>query len=106
MEMLVPIFAIAFIFSIPLLAIWTDYRKDRALIDKGLYQPGQRSTRPGWALLLVGAILAGLGVAGIITAFAFRAGRLAGIPGLVCLSVGTALIAVYYVAGRRNRNNG
>jgi len=33
---LVPIFGIVFVFAIPLLAIWTEYRRDRALIEKGL----------------------------------------------------------------------
>jgi len=33
MDVLVPIFGIVFIFGIPLLAIWTEYRRDRALIE-------------------------------------------------------------------------
>ncbi len=106
MEILVPIVAIVFVFLIPLLSIWTEYRRDRALIEKGLSQPDQPSARPGWVLLLVGAILTGVGIAGIITAFVFEVGRIAGIPGLISLFVGTALIAVYYVAGRMRTDNG
>ena len=36
---LIPIFGIAFGCGIALLAIWTQYKRDRALIEKGLYQP-------------------------------------------------------------------
>ena len=36
---LIPIFGIVFGCGIALLAIWTEYRRDRALIEKGLYQP-------------------------------------------------------------------
>ncbi|MFU8796674.1 MAG: hypothetical protein ACNA7X_05215 [Dehalococcoidia bacterium] len=97
-DVLVPIFGIVFVFGIPLLAIWTEYKKDKALIEKGLYQPSLPSARPGWVLLLVGAIVTGIGIAGLISAFVFDLDRLAGIPGLVCLCVGIGLIIVYAVA--------
>ena len=35
---LIPIFGIVFGCGIALLAIWTEYKRDRALIEKGLYQ--------------------------------------------------------------------
>ena len=103
-DVLVPIFGIVFVFAIPLLAIWTEYRRDRALIEKELYEPDRPSARPGWVLLLVGAIVTGVGIAGLISAFVFNLGRLAGIPGLVCLSVGIALIVVY-CATRETRDS-
>ena len=33
----VPAIVIVFVFGMPLLAVWTEYRRDRALIEKGLY---------------------------------------------------------------------
>jgi len=97
-SVLVPVFGIVFVFSIPLLSIWTEYKRDMALIDKGLYQREQSSVHPGWQLLLGGSILTGLGIAGVVISFLFEIGRPAGIPGLVLLFVGIALIVVYAVA--------
>ena len=57
---LIPIAAIVFSLGIALLAIWTDHKKNMALIDKGLYQPKPLS-RPGPAVLLPGFILTGIG---------------------------------------------
>ncbi len=101
-DVLVPVFGIVFVFSIPLLAIWTEYRRDKALIEKGLYQPSQPSARPSWVLLLVGAIVTGIGIAGLTSAFVFDLGRWAGIPGLVFLCVGAGLIVVYSVTRKKD----
>jgi len=38
---LIPVVATIFGCGIPLSAIWTEYLRDRALIEKGLYQPKQ-----------------------------------------------------------------
>lgn len=96
---LVPIFGVIFGCGIALLAIWTEYRRDRALIEKGLYQPKQPKPlgSPSWGLLLAGSIVTGIGIALIISAFVFQIGKATGIPGLIFLFIGIALIAVYSI---------
>ena len=100
---LVPIFGIVFGCGIALLAIWAGYRRDRALIEKGLYQPEKsESAGPqGWGFLVAGSILAGLGVALVVSAFVFDIGRAIGVPGLIFLFIGLALLIVYFVARGR-----
>ena len=41
----IPVVAIVFALGIPLLAVWTEYKRDRTLIEKGLYQPKQPKHR-------------------------------------------------------------
>ena len=100
---LVPIFSVVFGCGIALLAIWTEYRKDRALIDKGLYQPekSKPAAPPGWGFLVGGSIVAGIGVALVVSTFAFKIGSATGVPGLVFLFIGIALLVVYLVARKR-----
>jgi hypothetical protein len=97
---LIPIFGIIFGCGIALLAIWTGYRRDRALIEKGLYQPEKPEPAgpPGWGFLVVGSVLAGIGIALIVSTFVFQMGRAIGIPGLILLFIGIALLVVYFVA--------
>jgi hypothetical protein len=97
---LVPIFGIIFGCGIALLAIWTGYRKDRALIEKGLYQPEKPETAgpPGWGFLVAGSILAGIGVALIVSTFVFQIGKAIGVPGLIFLFIGIALLVIYFIA--------
>ena len=106
MAILIPIFGIAFGCGIALLAIWTEYRRDRALIERGLYQPRQpeRPGPPGWGFLVVGSILVGIGVALLVSTFVFAIGRGTGIPGLIFLFIGIALLVVYLVAKERKDN--
>jgi hypothetical protein len=82
-----------------LLAIWTEYRRDRALIEKGLYQSKKPEPvgPPGWGSLITGSIAAGIGVALIVSAFIFQMGRAAGVPGFIFLFIGIALLVVYFV---------
>jgi hypothetical protein len=100
MAILVPIFGIIFGCGIALLAIWAGYRRDRALIEKGLYQPEKTEPAgpPGWGFLVVGSVLAGIGIALIVSTFIFQIGRAIGIPGLILLFIGIALLIVYFVA--------
>jgi hypothetical protein len=100
MANLVPIFGIIFGCGIALLAIWAGYRKDRALIEKGLYQPEKPETAgpPGWGFLVAGSILAGIGVALIVSTFVFQIGKALGVPGLIFLFIGIALLVVYFIA--------
>jgi hypothetical protein len=97
---LIPIFGIIFGCGIALLAIWTGYRKDRALIEKGLYQPEKPAPMgpPSWGFLVTGSILGGIGIALVVSAFVFQIGRAIGIPGLIVLFIGIALLVVYFVA--------
>jgi hypothetical protein len=100
MASLVPIFGIIFGCGIALLAIWTGYKRDKALIEKGLYQPEKPEPAgpPGWGFLVVGSTLAGIGIALIVSTFVFQIGRAMGIPGLIVLSIGIALLVVYFIA--------
>jgi len=100
---LIPIFGIVFGCGIALLAIWTEYKRDRALIDKGLYQPDKPEPAgpSNRGLLVTGSILGAIGVALIVSTYAFRIGRATGIPGLIFLFIGAALLIVYFVAKRK-----
>ncbi|MFW6118186.1 MAG: hypothetical protein ACOC6R_01670 [Chloroflexota bacterium] len=103
---LVPIFGIIFGCGIALLVIWTEYRRDRALIEKGIYQPEKSKAPgpPGWGFLIGGSVVAGIGLALVVSTFVFEIGRATGVPGLIFLFVGIALIVVYFVAkGRKIR---
>ena len=97
---LVPIFGIIFGCGIALLAIWTGYKRDRALIEKGLYQPEKPEPAgpPGWGFLVVGSVLAGIGVALIVSTLVFQIGKAIGVSGLICLFIGIALLVVYFIA--------
>jgi hypothetical protein len=97
---LIPIVGIIFGCGIALLAIWTGYRRDRALIEKGLYQPEKPETAgpPGWGFLVIGSVLAGVGIALIVSTFVFQIGRAIGMSGLISLFIGVALLVVYFVA--------
>ena len=99
MANLIPIFGIIFGCGIALLAIWTEYRRDRALIEKGLYKPEKPEPvgPPGRGYLVTGSILAGVGVALIVSTFIFQIGKATGIPGLILLFIGIALLVVYFV---------
>src|SRR5512136_660993 len=94
---LVPIFGIVFGCGIALLAIWTEYRRDRALIEKGLYRPEklEPAGHHDRAFLVSGTILGGIGIALVVSTFVFRIGRATGIPGFVFLFIGIALLIVY-----------
>ena len=96
---LIPILGIVFGCGIALLAIWTEYKRDRALIEKGLYQPEKPKPLgpPGWGFLTGGSIVAGIGIALVISTFVFKIGKATGIPGLIFLFIGIALLVVYFV---------
>ncbi|MFO7773714.1 MAG: DUF6249 domain-containing protein [Dehalococcoidia bacterium] len=100
MAILIPIFGIVFGCGIALLAIWTEYKRDRALIEKGLYQPKQpeSSGPPGWGFLVVGSVVVGIGVALLVSSLVFQTGTGTGIPGLIFLFIGVALLVIYVVA--------
>jgi hypothetical protein len=98
-DTLVPIFGIVFGCGIALLAIWAEYKRDRALIEKGLYQPDKQeaSGPPGRGFLVTGSISVGTGAALIVSTFIFQIGIVTGIPGFIFLFIGIALIVVYLV---------
>jgi|CryGeyStandDraft_7_1057128.scaffolds.fasta_scaffold672725_1 hypothetical protein len=52
-------------------------------------------------LLFIGAVVSGLGVAGLISYYAFHVSAEWGIAGLFFLSVGIALLAVYFITERK-----
>jgi hypothetical protein len=99
MTNLVPIFGVVFGSGIALLAIWTGYRKERALIEKKLYQSEESETAgtPGRGFLVAGSILAGIGIGLVVSSFVFQMGKAAGVPGLISLFIGIALLVVYFV---------
>ncbi|MGQ9546448.1 MAG: DUF6249 domain-containing protein [Dehalococcoidia bacterium] len=96
---LVPVLGIIFGCGIALLAIWTGYRRDRALIEKGLYQPEKPEpvVFPGKSLLVGGSVLTGLGIALVVSAFVFQIGKATGVPGFIFLCIGIALLLVYFL---------
>jgi len=100
---LIPIFGIVFGCGIALLAIWTEYRRDRALIEKGLYQPDkpEPASPSDRGFLVSGSIMSGIGVALIVSTFVFRIGKATGIPGFIFLFIGLALLIVYSVARKK-----
>jgi len=100
---LIPIFGIVFGCGIALLAIWTEYRRDRALIEKGLYQPEKPEPAgfPDRGFLVTGSILGGIGIALVVSTFAFQIGRATGIPGFIFLFIGVALLIVYSAAKKK-----
>lgn len=100
---LIPIFGIVFGCGIALLAIWTEYKRDRALIEKGIYQPEKPEPAgpPGRGYLVAGSILGAVGMALIVSTFVFRIGKATGIPGLIFLFIGVALLIVYFVAKKK-----
>ncbi len=103
MAILIPILGIIFGCGIALLAIWTEYKRDKALIEKGLYQPKKPEPvgPPGWGFLIAGGILAGIGVALVASAFVFQIGKAIGVPGFIFLFIGIALLMIYSVARRK-----
>ena len=106
MANLVPIFGIIFGCGIALLAIWAGYRRDRALIEKGLYQPEKSETAGplGWGFLIAGSIVAALGIALIVSTFVFQIGKAIGVPGFIFLFIGIALLIVYFIAKEKKDN--
>ena len=103
-SILVPIFGIVFGCGIALLAIWTEYKRDRALIEKGLYQPEKPRPLgpPGWGFLIVGSIMAGVGLALIVSTVVFQIGKATGIPGFIFLFIGIALLLISFVAKKKD----
>jgi hypothetical protein len=100
---LIPIFGIVFGCGIALLAIWTEYRRDRALIEKGLYQPEKQEPTgpPDRGFLVSGSVLGAIGIALVVSTFVFRIGKATGIPGFIFLFIGFALLVVYLVARKK-----
>ena len=100
---LIPIFGIVFGCGIALLAIWTEYRRDRALIDKGLYQPEkpEPAGSSDRGFLASGSVLGGIGIALVVSTFVFQIGKATGIPGFIFLFIGVALLIVYLAAKKR-----
>jgi hypothetical protein len=100
---LIPIFGIVFGCGIALLAIWTEYRRDRALIDKGLYQPEkpEPAGSSDRGFLVSGSVLDGIGIALVVSTFVFQIGKATGIPGFIFLFIGVALLIVYSTAKKR-----
>lgn len=105
---LVPILGIVFGCGIALLAIWTEYSRDKTLIEKGLYQPKQPDPPgpPGLGFLAVGSVVAGIGVALLVSTVIFQMGKQTGMPGLVFLCIGIALLAVHFLARQRRISPG
>jgi ABC-type Fe3+-siderophore transport system permease subunit len=48
--------------------------------------------------LVAGSILAGIGIALIVSAFVFQIGKAIGVPGFIFLFIGIALLIVYFIA--------
>lgn len=94
----IPIVAIAFGLSIPLLATWTKYKKDMALIEKGLYQPDKPGPR-GQTALIWGLILTMVGMALVIGSFTLYRPLL--LAGLISEAIGLALLIYSLIVKRQ-----
>ncbi|RLC61184.1 MAG: hypothetical protein DRI01_08905 [Chloroflexi bacterium] len=92
---LVPIFAIVFGIGIALLAVWTEHKKDMALIEKGLYQPKPPSS-PEQTVLMWGLILTCVGIALAIGSIWVVGGWLR-LGGLVLGLVGIAFLIFFTI---------
>ena len=100
---LIPIFGIVFGIACGGLAIWTDHKKDMALIEKGLYQP-KPSIPLSQAILLPGFILTGIGVGAAIGSIWIVADWAVWLRfgGLVLALLGIAMIA-FFIATREKK---
>lgn len=96
----VPIVAIVFALAIPLIAIWTEHKRDMALIEKGLYQPPKPGQR-GHGTLIWGLILTMVGLAVIIGSRETNPELL--LPGLVMEGVGIALLVYTAIIWREKK---
>jgi uncharacterized membrane protein len=69
-------------------------------LKKGYTSPKNQRQRvpPGWGFLVAGSILAGIGIALIVSAFVFQIGKAIGVPGFIFLFIGIALLIVYFIA--------
>jgi hypothetical protein len=72
-------------------------------LRKGCTSPKNQSqwAPPGWGFLVAGSILAGIGIALTVSTFVFQIGRAIGIPGLIVLFIGIALLIVYFIAKKK-----
>lgn len=100
---LIPIFGVVFGCGIALLAIWTEYKRDRALVEKGLYQPEkpEPAGRPGRGFLATGSMLGAIGIALVASTFVFLVGKATGIPGFIFPFIGVASLIIYSVAQKK-----
>lgn len=73
------------------------------MIEKGLYQPEKPEPAgpPGWGFVISGFVMAGIGIALVISTFLFSIGKATGIPGLICLFIGIALLVIYFIAQKK-----
>jgi len=102
-EVLIPIVAIIFGIGLGLLSIWTEYKKDMALIEMGLYQPKAPSP-PGQAVLFWGLVLTGIGIALIISSIWVVGGWLL-LGGLVLGLLGGAFLVFFTITQRKKADS-
>lgn len=102
-SVIVPVVGIIFGLSIPLLAIWTDYKKERALIEKGLHKPEKPDeSGPRWH----GTFLWGLILTLVAVALMVGSSHVPGLPfqpGPILLAVGVALLVYSFVVKLEKR---
>ena len=100
---LIPIFGVVFGCGIALLAIWTEYKRDRALVEKGLYQfeKPEPAGQSGRGFLVTGSILGAIGIALVASTFAVLIGKATGIPGFIFPFIGVASLIIYSVAQKK-----
>jgi hypothetical protein len=95
----IPIVAIVMGLSVAILAVWTEHKKDMALIEKGLYQPSKPGPR-GQGTLLWGLLLTFAGMAFVIASARLSDGDLL-LPGLWAMGVGLALLIYSLIVKRQ-----
>jgi hypothetical protein len=106
--LLIPILGVVFGLGIVLATIWSDHKKDMALIEKGLYTESRRDSH-GRNALVWGLILTLVGIA-LVIAWAILGNRGLVLPGLIGAAIGIALLVYAFIirrdkaAGPESRN--
>lgn len=95
----VPIVAIVLGIGVAAFAIWTEHKRDMALIEKGLYQT-KKPGPPGQTTLAWGLVLALVGIALIIASVSLPDSTLL-LPGLLLTALGIALLIYTAIVKRQ-----
>ena len=95
----VPIVAIVLGLGVAAFSIWTEHKRDMALIEKGLYEV-KKPGPPGQTSLAWGLILALLGIAFAIASLSLPDREML-LPGLLLMALGIALLIYTAVVKRQ-----
>jgi heme O synthase-like polyprenyltransferase len=95
----IPIVGIVFGIGVAAFAIWTEHKRDMALIEKGLYQT-KKPGPPGQTTLAWGLVLALVGIAFTIASLSLSDPEML-LPGLLLTALGIALLIYTAIVKRQ-----